>query len=798
MRDWRLSKQDPRSLRIAADARQSTPNYVDDQIWELALDGGDPQALAIETSFGLRAQRMRIFPGFSLSGGVVINPDQFFGKPFVRCAFPNYLRLSCQPFEGFDVEIEYWVRESNLLQGRIRLRNLSGSTTSMGVRLYAQLRIGEGGEPMGEWQFKGVTSLVGRVLDLVPVVFITGGARVDQSIYPSLIVECNLEQGVSKSVFWVFAGLADQVSSFESARAAVAIPWDAEIAKLELVNRAMIDIETGDPDWDAAFLFTQKVALGAYLGPTKYLAHPSFVLSRTVDRGYSTSGDGSDYALHWDGQSSIHSYAHLPLLISVAPELAKGVIRNFMEIQNPLGFIDWKPGLGGQLNGCLSVPLLASLTWMIYEHTEDLLFLEEIFDGLISFIELWFGEGQDRDGDGFPEWDHTVQMGFDDCPTFTPWKTWGQGLDISKVESPDLGAYLVRECQALIKIANLLNRTEAIDLLEDHIDRLCKAVEDTWDENASIYRYTDRDTHIGGEGEILGSGEGEFVLQLDREFDLPVRILIRTLGNDELSHAVQVFIHGRGNRGRHRVEKLRERHFSWFWGIGSATSEKTYVEIERIEIRGLSDAFTTEIHIPNYTREDAGLLLPLWAGIPNGERAKKLIQNTVLDEKRFYRTNGVANISAKDPAYEEARSEGAAGIDMLRNTMLGEGLLRYGYVEKAADLVQRLMGVVVHILKNDAAFRQSYDTDRAGGIGEKDHLAGLAPLNLFLQTLGVRFISQDKLHVAGSNPYPWPVKIRWKGLIIDFSQERTTVEFPDGSAIEISGEDQRLIERVAG
>jgi hypothetical protein len=638
--------------------------------------------------------------------------------------------------------------------------------------------------------------LVGTVVDLAPLIFITGGARVDQSIYPSLIVECSLAEGETKTILWAHAGLGDNVASFEAARAAVAIPWDAEIAKLDLSNQSMIDIETGDPDWDAAFLFTQKVAVGAYVGPTKFLQQPSFVLSRTADRGYSASGDGSDYSLHWDGQSALHAYAHLPQLISMAPELAKGVIRNFLAVQNPFGFVDWKPGLGGQRNGCLSVPLLASLSWMIFEHTDDRAFLEETFEGLLSFIEAWFDEKQDRDGDGFPEWDHTVQMGYEDCPTFTPWKMWGQGLDISTVESPDLAAYLVRECQSLIKIAKALEMEEPIELLKEHVDRLSKAVEETWDNKASSYRYVDRDTHIAGKGKVLGSGEGEFVLQVDRKFDQPVRILIRSQGDEALSHAAQVFIHGRGKRGRHRVERLRERHFHWFWGIGSATSEKTYVEIERIEIRGLSGAFATDISLADHTREDAGLLLPLWAGIPGRERAERLIERTVLDEKRFYRANGIANCSALDPAYQAAREEGAAGIDMLRNTMLGEALLEYGYLEEAADLVQRLMGAVTTVLKSDGAFRESYDPDDFRSSGEKDHLSGLAPLSLFLKTLGIQLISQNKLVVRGKNPFPWPVKVRWRGLLIECLEGVTTVEFTDGSTIEITGEDQNLIERI--
>ena len=62
MREWNLTTGDPLQLTIAADARLCAPNYADDQIWQLDLGGGDPSALGLRTTYGLRARLMRIFP----------------------------------------------------------------------------------------------------------------------------------------------------------------------------------------------------------------------------------------------------------------------------------------------------------------------------------------------------------------------------------------------------------------------------------------------------------------------------------------------------------------------------------------------------------------------------------------------------------------------------------------------------------------------------------------------------------------------------------------------------------------
>ena len=44
MREWKLYKCDPLSLIIAADARITPPDYVDDKIWELSFGDGAPHA----------------------------------------------------------------------------------------------------------------------------------------------------------------------------------------------------------------------------------------------------------------------------------------------------------------------------------------------------------------------------------------------------------------------------------------------------------------------------------------------------------------------------------------------------------------------------------------------------------------------------------------------------------------------------------------------------------------------------------------------------------------------------------
>lgn len=795
MREWSISREGPLSLCIAADARLTTPDYLDDQIWELELVGGDPPALSIQTTYGLRARSMRIFPGFGWGESVVVHPEHFSSPPIVRAFLPNYLHISCSPFEDLDVEAEYWIPESKCLAGRFSYSNRGVEIRNAILRLHALLQPGENPQIMDEQVIQGATVLSGKTGTVEPVVFLSGGAVREQATFPSLLVSETLAAGERRSWVWVHAGYESHARSFEVARQVVAKSWDAEIARLEIAAASIVDIETGDEDWDAVLAFAQKDALMGYVGPTRHLPNASLVLTRSPDRGFSPRGDGSDVHQHWAGHSVAHAYTNILQVLPIAPELAKGIVKNFIMAGRVDAGIDWSPGMAGQRMGMLAIPLLATLAWKIFLMTEDLEFLQTVFGPLTAFVELWFDKNNDDDDDGHPEWINTTQSAFADIPSFVRWRRWGQGLDISLAETPDLASYLYRECQALEAMAEVLKREDLIPECEARISAIRQSLETSWSTTASIYRHMDRDLHVSPRGLRLGKRKGAFNLQIERTFDTPVRVLVRSMGEEGLSHAVKIFIHGRGRRGRKRIEKLTERNFQWFWEFGTATSGKHYTEIERIEVAGLSKEFETELRVADFTHEDQTLLLPLWADIPAAERAEKLVRKTLLDNERFWRPFGIPSCSAKDKAYSEGPAEGAGGVWMFWNAMLGEGLVDYGYQQEAVILIKRLLANVIHSLKADKAFRESYHAEQLAGFGDRHHQWGIFPVHLFLETLGVRLISPRKIWLRPSNPFPRPVTIRWRGLKIMCFEAHAVVTFPNGQQVEIDGEAPQFVEQ---
>ncbi|HLF00347.1 MAG TPA: hypothetical protein VI547_00075, partial [Anaerolineales bacterium] len=137
---------------------------------------------------------------------------------------------------------------------------------------------------------------------------------------------------------------------------------------------------------------------------------------------------------------------------------------------------------------------------------------------------------------------------------------------------------------------------------------------------------------------------------------------------------------------------------------------------------------------------------------------------------------------------------GSGGVWLMWNTMIGEGLADNGYTSEAAELIKRIMEAMLFTLRNEKAFREAYNCDKLEGLGERDYLWGVAPVHLFLRTVGVRIVSPHKVWVRGFNPFPWPVTVRWKGVSVAKTETATVVKFPSGRVVTIANETEQVVE----
>ena len=766
-------------LTLAADMRFSTPNYVNDHIWEMEIGSGEPSALTLRTTYGLRARSMRIFPRFTEAGTTISDVTGFATPPTIHKCYSNFLELAFSPFEGLEVTYEVRVPDSNSLAGRVTIHNRSTEIRKPRLEMCAAL-VPLDGHAFSHTQMQMVNVLIGQTSGLVPLLFLTGGPLPGPGPQPSLMVDLNLDPGTFRQLTWAQAATSEHQTSFDTARLVAAQPWDAECARIELVNAGdTIDIQTGDPEWDAALMFSQNAALGLFFPASDNLPHPSFVQVRSPDQGYSRKGDGSDYPASWSGQSPLDAY-YLSSVLPASPALAQGLLRNFLAVQTEDGTVDGRPGLGGQRGRYQAMPILASLAWNVYCATEDDEFLKAVFPKLLKFFWDWFSPNNDRDRDGIPEWAHLMQTGYEENPMFDTWNPWSQGVDITCMHNPALTGMLYCEAQVLIQMAEQLDQEEEVSLVKQQLEILKTALDEAWNPRTALYRYRDRETGESSSGKVLGRLKGSGTVRLKQVFEPPIRLLIEVQAKSPAAKRPQAIISEYVTKGENEV--IRGGQFHWRSGGMVATSQQVHEKIGRIQIKGVDAKDRVIVRRPDYTGEDHTLMLPLWAGVPDAQQAQVLISRNILNAERFDRPFGLPACPKAPNAEAEAT---CSSVYPSWNLLICEGLLAYGFRDEAARQIAHLMTAVIKNLKEKRAFYQRYHADTGLGLGERNALTGLAPVGLFLQALGVQVLSSTRIRLAGKNPFPWPVTVQYKGLKILRGLDRTEIEFPNGKIVGV-------------
>ena len=227
----------------------------------LNLGNSEPAAIALQTTFGLRARFCRIFPRFILNGQVINDPKQFNHPITIHQYFPNYINLSCKPFSSINVIIEYWVPSSHAIACKTKIVNLENETCQMQIEWVALLVPAAEGNRMSTKEIGLTTILAGETTNLIPVLFLTGGAQPGKSPYPSLNLSYDIPPKEVQEIQWVQATLTELNASYELAKNVMSKNWDVELARISRVNSQRLEILTGNQDWNTAIYLSQTMAV---------------------------------------------------------------------------------------------------------------------------------------------------------------------------------------------------------------------------------------------------------------------------------------------------------------------------------------------------------------------------------------------------------------------------------------------------------------------------------------------------------------------------------------------------------
>ncbi|CAH8709735.1 hypothetical protein M5W83_04700 [Paenibacillus thiaminolyticus] len=150
-------------------------------------------------------------------------------------------------------------------------------------------------------------------------------------------------------------------------------------------------------------------------------------------------------------------------LIREQPALAWDQFMIFFDRQDKSGVLPDFLNDKYALWNCCKPPIHGwTLSWMM-ERSEWIgpEQLQEVYGPLSRWTEWWFQYGDD-DGDGMPQYSHGNDSGWDNSTIFH---------EAGAVESPDLGAYLVLQCDALAEIARRLAHPEEAAAWRGRADR---------------------------------------------------------------------------------------------------------------------------------------------------------------------------------------------------------------------------------------------------------------------------------------------------------------------------------------
>jgi len=121
-------------------------------------------------------------------------------------------------------------------------------------------------------------------------------------------------------------------------------------------------------------------------------------------------------------------------------------------------------------------------------------------------------------------------------------------------------------------------------------------------------------------------------------------------------------------------------------------------------------------------------LLPLYAGVPSPERARKVVAR-LLDERGYWGPRGVRTVPRDDPFFHQAprvmlydHKKGTRGpvsnwsgpVWVLSSYYLCKGLMRYGYLAQARELALKTARLLAKDLETTGRLHECYDDEGRG------------------------------------------------------------------------------------
>lgn len=758
----------PKAFILASDGAFTSFHPENDQVWELQIPQNEVYPFCLHTTYGLRCRSMCLFPILTIGSKHYHQGAAYLHPPAVTQYLPDSITIQSSPDETCQFLFEAHIPSEDVVVGSVTFTNLSDTLLSLTLDLAVILVSMPHGTPAYPDR-EGINQIIsGHTKDLAPVLFMTGGPTAISSPYPALSIPIHLTAGQSRTLTWALATKSTREASLDAVRKVTASPWREMVQQRAKFHAAKtIQVQTGHPDWDAAFSLAQTEAQIHWVGQPDKLQSPFFLRSRLPD-------DAPDTILQHnrrDDLSLLEAYHLKQVLLPASANQFSAILSNFLSRQKADGSIYSELDNFAFSRPFHECPLLSSLALKAFEIDGNRDHLRQIFPALCESIAPWLPE-ENR------HWEDTRQLQIDSgLFNFDFWEDTGHGLDIRTAESPALLGMLLMEVKALARIASVVGDDEAENQYHTIADSLTRSLQQNWDERLGTFIYRDIESGLTPDRELFYPGRIQKELTIGKTFLKPQRLQLHLFAADEQTRACIIRLAGTDIKGNPIEEAFKSTDLRWMLGRAHLTSRLVYHSIQSIAFSGLQPEDRFVLETADFAQPDIACLLPLLAQAAPPEMVEAILTSPVMIAKND-RRHGL-------PETWIGRHELPPALtlrtNVLWNTLIIEGLLHSGQIDLAAEIFTDLMTTIANGLTHHDGFFPFYNSNDGLPAGNRNALAALAPLGLLLELAGIRILSPNRVILWGHFPFTNPLKLHWQGLSIYKDSTLAKIVFPDGT-----------------
>ena len=670
----------------------------------------------------------------------------------------DWIELVYPPLKELQVKSHYWAPETRLVGSEIQVINLSESARRFELDLIClpQPR-GRRNQIILE-EYKGRPVLTGTLDQQTLALFLLPNPSPKYEPFPYLQSVISLGPGEGRMTRWICAISATKTEALELIEYCIQLDWPGEIAHRKVRQQSQLDIKTGDPDRDIALALSRKQG--------------QLLSKRLFSRG---DQHPSPFAGISPFQALFFIQSLQPLTAESARNILDGVFYQFLPGDDQEGKSDQDQ----------NPPLFSTeLLWQVHQSGFDLPIWSDYLLTAASWIESWFTSDHDRDQDGIPESVRSLSLDLTGADVDSLPED-GKLTLYPYLESPGLGAVLYNELCKLGELAQISGITLDTEVQKKK-DALFKFLQESWSAEKYTFQARDSASHAVIEGFKIMDGIQPGLNILKAAFQQPTRIgvLVRHLRSQAGSGKYSIIFQGQDPRGNSRVEEIQSTDLTWSEGQSWAITESVFSELDTCSLTGFPFDNQISLIAPSTAESEITQTLPLWAGIAAADQAATLIKDNLLDPNRYWTPYGFCS----RPGTENPI------IHNSWNLLLGQALAQVERPELAVELIHRWLAALIPSITRSGASFAAYQGKTGNGIGAQDLPESLFPLKFFLQLLGFHFIRDKYLVIEGHNPFPWPVTLRYRGLVIERGKEETTIKKPGGETFTLPGPERYHLE----